>query len=242
MNLYGLIGFPLSHSFSKSVFTEKFNREGLLDNQYELFPIESIAAVKQLLTTHPSLKGLNVTIPYKQSVLPFLDDLTAIPQGLDACNCIKIVDGKTIGYNTDVLGFEQSILPSLHSSHRKALVLGTGGAAAAVQYVFAKNNIESLLVSRQQGLGIAYAALTEAIINEYTIIVNTTPLGMHPKEADCPTLPYQFISSRHHLFDLIYNPAKTLFLQKGEAQGASIQNGLEMLSIQAEESWKIWSR
>ncbi len=241
MDLYGLIGYPLSHSFSKVFFTEKFHREGLLDKQYELYPIESIGAIKQLIATHPSLKGLNVTIPYKQSVLPFLDDVSMLPAGLAACNCIKIENGKTIGYNTDVIGFEKSILPRLHTSHQKALVLGTGGAAAAVQYVFSKNNIESILVSRQPTLGLTYAALTETIVKEYTIIVNTTPLGMYPNTDHYPDIPYQFINSQHHLFDLVYNPTKTVFLQKGEVQGASIQNGLEMLEIQAEESWKIWN-
>ena len=242
MNLYGLIGFPLSHSFSKKYFTDKFAKEELQDYQYELFPLASIDLVSELIQHNPMLKGLNVTIPYKQSVIPFLNDSSHLPAGLDACNCIKIDGGKTYGFNTDILGFENALLPNLKPYHSKALILGNGGAAAAVKYVLRRNNIAFSMVSRSvnEDTSFSYTDLNERIVSEHTIIINTTPLGMYPYSDTFPDLPYEFIGPMHHLFDLVYNPEKSVFLQKGEEKGASIQNGQEMLILQAEESRKIW--
>ena len=244
MHRYGLIGYPLSHSFSKKYFTEKFEREGLSDHRYELFPIASITEIKNILSSNADLLGLNVTIPYKQSVLSYLSDTSAIPAGLQACNCIHIVDGKLIGYNTDVIGFEKCFMPHVKSFQNEALILGNGGATEAVKYVFQKNKIEYKVVSRimHDGSDLTYNDLDENIIAKYQIIVNTTPLGMYPNVDACPDIPYQAITKDHYLFDLTYNPAKTLFLQKGEEQGATIQNGAQMLVIQAEESWNIWKK
>lgn len=242
MNVYGLIGFPLTHSFSKKYFTHKFETEALQDNRYELFPISSISLFDELLQQNPSLLGLNVTIPYKQSVLPFLTDISNIPAGLAACNCIKIHDGKTYGYNTDILGVEKSLLPRLKVHHKNALILGDGGAADAVKFVLTKHHIDFTIVSRtaRKETVISYDVLNETIIRTHQIIINTTPLGMFPYQDTCPEIPYDFIGPGHHLFDLVYNPEKSLFLQKGEEKGAGIQNGYEMLIIQAEESWRIW--
>ena len=244
MKLYGLIGYPLGHSFSKKYFTEKFNKEGIKDCQYESFPISSIDQLHQLLEQHPQLCGLNVTIPYKQEVLPFLTDTSQLPKGLSACNCIKIEGPNRIGYNTDVIGFEKSLLLKLKPQHTHALVLGNGGAADAVKFVLRKLNINFKVVSRtlHNDSHLTYTDLNEAIVQEHLLIVNTTPVGTYPNEHECPAIPYQSITPHHYLFDLVYNPAKTLFLQKGEEQGAAIKNGYDMLEIQAEESWNIWNK
>lgn len=243
MRLFGLIGYPLSHSFSKKYFTEKFESEGIEDCRYELFPIETIDEIKQLLQNNTGLCGLNVTIPYKQLVLRHLTDESNLPEGIRACNCIKIKDGELIGYNTDVVGFEKSFTPLLASHHTKALVLGNGGATAAVVYVLKKAGIQYSIVSRQKhGIpNLTYADIDEKMMKENSIIINTTPLGTFPGVDECPSIPYQFITDRHYLFDLVYNPAKTLFLQKGEDKGAVIKNGYDMLVLQAEESWRIWN-
>lgn len=242
MRLYGLIGYPLSHSFSESYFTKKFEKEGLTGCRYKLFPLTHISEVEDLLKT-PGLEGLNITIPYKQEILDFLDDSSQLPQGLDACNCIKIEDGKVIGFNTDVTGFELSFMPFLQPHHRQALILGNGGAAQAVKYVLQQNNIGYKMVSRSlhAGSDLTYEDLTPALLETFTVIINTTPLGMYPAVETCPDLPYETLTRQHYLFDLTYNPAKTLFLQKGEAAGAIIANGADMLKIQAEESWRIWN-
>lgn len=242
MRLFGLIGYPLSHSFSEKFFADKFNKEGITDCSYSLFPIKTIEELFSLLKNHPELEGLNVTIPYKKQVLAFLDD-SHIPAGLDACNCINITNNKLIGYNTDITGFEKSLQPLLKSYHKKALVLGQGGAAAAVVFVLKKLHIGFTIVSRtaQSARTLTYKVVTEKIIHEHNLIINATPLGMYPDENSCPDIPYQFVSDKHLLYDLIYNPAKTLFLQKGEKRGATIKNGEEMLRLQAEESWRIWN-
>jgi shikimate dehydrogenase len=244
MKLYGLIGYPLGHSFSKKYFTEKFNTEGIKDCNYENFPIPSIDEFTGLLHNHPQLCGLNVTIPYKMEVLPFIADKTNLPQGLSACNCIKITNGKLTGYNTDVIGFEKSLLQKLEHQHTKALVLGNGGAADAVKYVLKKLRIDYKVVSRElhEDSDLIYADLNAAILNDHLLIINTTPLGTFPDVDICPDIPYQYLTSGHYLFDLVYNPTKTLFLQKGEAKGAAIKNGYDMLAIQAEESWRIWNQ
>ena len=242
MKVYGIIGYPLGHSFSRNYFTEKFKKEGIPDCTYENFPLASIEELPALLRSQPHLCGFNVTIPYKEQVLPYLDALSDDVKMIGACNCVKIDHGKKTGYNTDVVGFEQSLLRSFPSLPSKALILGTGGAAKAVEFVFKKRSIPYIHVSRSAGPGrLAYPMLTEALLRTHPLIVNTTPLGMHPKEDQCPPIPYECLTEEHCLFDLIYNPAKTLFLRKGEERGARIQNGLEMLLIQAEENWKIWN-
>ncbi len=243
MRVYGIIGYPLGHSFSQKYFTEKFAREDIDDCRYEMFPIQEIYELKNIIKNNPDLKGLNVTIPYKQLVLRQLYDYKNIPNGLIACNCIKIVNGKTFGYNTDVIGFEQTLLPQLKNHHTSALILGNGGAAEAVKFVLQKLSINYKIVSRKlhDGSHLTYVDLNEQLIKEHTLIINTTPLGTSPNVNECPAIPYQYLTTQHFLFDLVYNPAKTLFLQKGEGQGAATQNGYNMLVIQAEESWKIWS-
>jgi len=243
MKTYGLIGFPLSHSFSQKYFTAKFQKEGIVDCRYEAYPIRSVQEIKALIRSDPRLMGLNVTIPYKQSVLPFLDNTDRIPAGLSACNCISIKDGKMIGYNTDVTGFERSLLPSLQVYHTNALILGNGGAAEAIKFVLNKLKINYSLVSRKihHDADFTYNDLGESEMKEHTLIINTTPLGTFPDINECPDIPYGFLTDQHFLYDLVYNPEKTLFLQKGEAAGAQIKNGYEMLVLQAEESWRIWN-
>jgi len=243
MRKFGLIGYPLTHSFSKKYFTEKFQREGINDAVYELYPIKDIYELRDLLKATPDLQGLNVTIPYKQLVLRHLHSSANIPHGLRACNCIRIVKGKTLGHNTDVIGFEKTFKPGLKPFHKKALILGNGGATAAVCFVFDKLKIEYKIVSRKihDDSSLTYNDLDSSIMQTHTIIINTTPLGMYPDIDSAPAIPYQFIGPRHYLFDLIYNPDKTSFLRRGEERGATIKNGLEMLELQAEESWRIWN-
>jgi len=239
---FGLIGFPLSHSFSKGYFANKFLTENILDAQYENFPIESIDRFSILWENNPSLQGLNVTIPYKKLVIPFLQHASSVVQSIQACNCIKLHQGALYGYNTDVIGFEKSLLPYLQPHHQKALIFGTGGAAAAVEWVLKKLGIAYQLVSRTASDGcITYAALSPEIIAEHTLLIQTSPVGTFPNVDEAPNLPYEAITSKHHLYDLVYNPAETKFLALGAAQGATIQNGLEMLHLQANASWEIWN-
>lgn len=243
MRLYGLIGYPLTHSFSKRYFSEKFEKESLFNCKYENFPIVSIDKLKTLLDLHPELKGLNVTIPYKEQVIPFLNGTDEIVQKTRACNCIKFIDRKLYGYNTDILGFEYSLKNGLLPHHRKALVLGTGGAARAVCYVLDRLKIEYKIVSRKPLVDQwSYEQVSASELNEYLLLINTTPLGMFPHIAEAPRIPYHALTEKHFLFDLIYNPERTLFLKQGEERGAMVKNGFEMLVIQAEESWKIWNR
>lgn len=240
MRRFGLIGYPLTHSFSKRYFEEKFMREGL-HCSYELFPIPSIDQLETILDSTPGLTGLNVTIPYKQSVLQYLDTFRV--EGLKACNCIHISNGKLTGFNTDITGFENSLLPLLKSHHNKALVLGNGGAAAAVIFVLQKLGISFKIVSRKlhDGSNLTYDMLKEHHIIEHKLIINTTPLGTFPDVTSFPDIPYRYIGSDHLLYDLVYNPAETSFLKQGKQRGATIKNGYEMLVLQAEESWKIWN-
>ena len=243
MRVYGLIGYPLSHSFSQKYFTEKFQREQITGCVYENFPLTNMDEFVPLIQQRPDLCGLNVTIPYKEKVIPYLSAQSEVVRSIGACNCIKLENGVLTGYNTDVTGFEDSLKPHLQPHHKKALVLGTGGAAKAVHYVLNKLGIEYLEVSRTPGTlkQISYEAISEKDIKERLLIINTSPVGMYPKVDECPPLPYHALTSQHYLFDLIYNPAKTLFLQKGEERGAVIENGKDMLVIQAEESWRIWN-
>jgi len=244
MRLFGLIGYPLSHSLSQQYFTEKFEKEGLNDCRYALFPLSSVEKLPALLQQYPALRGLNVTIPYKKQVLPYLDSRDAIPAGLEACNCIRIREGKLTGFNTDITGFEKSLRPLLQPHHKNALVLGNGGATTAVVFVLKKLGIAFKIVSRrlQSGSALTYTDIDESVFKQHTLIINTTPLGMHPHINNCPDIPYHSLSAAHLLYDLVYNPAKTLFLQKGEERGAAIKNGEEMLVLQAEESWRIWNQ
>lgn len=242
MRLFGLIGYPLSHSFSKKYFTEKFLNEGIVDCAYENFPVSSIDELPKILSV-PGLEGLNVTIPYKEKVIPFLYYASHVVKKINACNCIRIKDGKLYGYNTDIIGFEKSLKkkwnPFIHSH---ALILGSGGSAKAVKFVFEKLGIHYHKVSRKPAAdGFSYEQLTKDVIAKHKLIVNTTPLGMFPNIVEAPPIPYQYLTSDHFLFDLIYNPAQTLFLKKGAEQNAITQNGFEMLEIQAEENWRIWN-
>ncbi len=243
MKVYGIIGYPLGHSFSQKYFTQKFLQQGIANCRYDVFPLENINNLSDVLKNNPELCGINVTIPHKQNVLVLLNDTSNLPKGLTACNCIKIANGKLYGYNTDVIGFEKSLQPLLQPHHTKALILGNGGAAEAVKYVLHKLNIAYKIVSRKlhDGSHLTYNNLNEAVIKEHSLIINTTPLGTFPNVDDCPAIPYQHLTNQHYLFDLVYNPAKTLFLQKGEGYGAAIKNGNNMLVIQAEESWRIWN-
>lgn len=276
---FGLIGYPLSHSFSKKYFTEKFEKENILNSEYQLYPIENISQLPQLIEDNPALCGLNVTIPYKESVIPFLDELDETAKAVGAVNCIKIwphpaspkgrrnnAQAETddflmgvspplwggrkglllVGYNTDVYGFRQSIKPFLEIQHERALILGTGGASKAVAYVLKEIGIDCCFVSRRKeqetsNKTFLYEELNENMVNAFKLIVNTTSVGMYPNTNDAPEIPYNFISSSHLLYDLVYNPAETEFLKRGKLQGASTVNGLSMLHQQAEEAWRIWN-
>ncbi|MBV9986565.1 MAG: shikimate dehydrogenase [Chitinophagaceae bacterium] len=241
MRRFGLIGFPLTHSFSQKFFTEKFAQLGVKDCVYENYPIQDISELDAILKK-PDLCGLNVTIPYKRQVIPFLNQASYAVNDIGACNCIEIKDGTLTGHNTDVFGFEKSLLPFLHAHHSKALVLGTGGASAAVVFVLNRLHIEPQYVSRNAAEGaLGYGDLTEEVMNEHLLVINTTPQGMYPDTDSFPEIPYQYLTARHHLYDLVYNPAETKFLAKGKVQGATVQNGMEMLELQAEESWRIWN-
>ncbi|MFD1630095.1 shikimate dehydrogenase family protein [Pseudopedobacter beijingensis] len=247
MKEFGLIGFPLGHSFSEKYFTEKFEKLGLKDHSYKLFPIEHIPdGFPKLLQDNPGLNGINVTIPHKIEVLDFLDDIDEAAKAIGAVNCIKITitDGKRHlkGYNTDVYGFENSLKPMLEPFHKQALVLGNGGAAKAVKYVLEKLGIPYKSVSRTPSSEmLSYADLNEKTLSAYQIIINTSPVGTYPKAEEAPDLPYEFITDQHLLYDLVYNPAETVFLAHGKRKGAKTKNGYEMLELQAEKSWDIWN-
>jgi shikimate 5-dehydrogenase len=260
MKLYGLIGFPLSHSFSKKFFTEKFEREKIEDTKYELFPLENIRGLVNLLRENPDLCGLNVTVPHKINVLKYLDWIEHDARTAGAVNCIRITaespvlaafsgevgikdhDFKLEGFNTDLYGFEMSLRPLLKSQHDQALVLGDGGAARAVKCVLDNLGIDYKCVTRKALPGnILFSSLKPHHIEQYKLIINTTPIGMAPNVDECPPIPYGYITSDHLLYDLIYNPEETLFLKKGAEHGAVIKNGFEMLVLQAEKSWEIWN-
>lgn len=250
MRQFGLIGYPLSHSFSQKFFTEKFLQENIVNASYQNFPIPSMESFGALWKENPNLEGLNVTIPYKKEVIPFLQHSSAVVQEIHACNCIRKFNNELYGYNTDVIGFEKSLLPFLQPHHTHALILGTGGAAAAVRWVLQKLNIQFQLVSRKANTieannemkaSLNYDQLPASVIETHTLIINTSPLGMYPNVNEAPPIAYEGITAQHHLYDLVYNPTETLFMQKGLEKGATVQNGLAMLHIQAEESWAIWN-
>lgn len=260
MKHYGLIGYPLSHSFSKKYFSEKFEKEHITDARYDLFPIEHITQLPELLRQNPGLCGLNVTVPHKIGVLKYLDWIEHDARKAGAVNCIRISaqspvsaafsgevgvigdDFRLEGFNTDIYGFEMSLKPLLKDHHDKALVLGDGGAARAVKCVLENLGVEYKVVTRKRHPGnLLFADLKPKHIKDHLMIINTTPIGMSPNVNECPPIPYGAITEDHLLYDLIYNPEKTLFLEKGGQKGATIKNGYEMLILQAEKSWEIWT-
>jgi shikimate dehydrogenase len=212
--------------------------------RFENFPLENVSDLPDLIRKYPQLEGLAVTIPYKKQVLSYLGNREGIPDTLNACNCIRIRNAYLEGFNTDYIGFEKSLLPLLRPHHNKALILVNGGATAAVSYVLERARIPYNIVSRHLhgNSSLAYTDLSHGILNDHTLIINTTPLGMYPHVNECPDIPYEAIGPQHLLYDLVYNPARTVFLVKGEERGATIKNGKEMLELQAEENWKIWNR
>lgn len=245
MNTYGLIGYPLGHSFSKRYFTNFFTQQGL-DAEYKNFELPCIEQLSEVLQSEPMLCGFNVTIPYKQQIFPYIHELDDAAQAIGAVNVVKVMrrDGNIHlkGYNTDHIGFADAIRPLLKPHHTHALILGTGGASKAVEYALHQLGIETQCVSRTAREDIiTYEELTPKLMAQYTVIVNTTPLGMHPKTEECPPLDYSQIGSKHLLYDVVYNPEKTLFLNHGEKAGATISNGMSMLIGQAKAAWRIWT-
>ena len=278
MTTYGLIGYPLGHSFSRKFFTEKFEKEGI-DAQYLNFEIPSIEEFPEIIKNNPELRGLNVTIPYKQQVMQYLDEISEEAKAIGAVNVVRIerpspqpspimgretmrnagnkpdglpikgdmsegLRGSLIGYNSDVIGFVESIRPLLKAHHKKALILGTGGASKAIRYgLEEKLGMETLFVSRSAREGmITYEEVTAEVLKEYEVIVNCSPVGMYPHVDECPALPYEAMNENNLLYDLVYNPLETLFMKKGAEQGATVKNGLEMLHLQAIASWKFWEK
>ncbi len=278
MTTYGLIGYPLGHSFSRKFFTEKFEKEGI-DAQYLNFEIPSIEEFPEIIKNNPELRGLNVTIPYKQQVMQYLDEISEEAKAIGAVNVVRIerpspqpspimgretmrnagnkpdglpikgdmsegLRGSLIGYNSDVIGFVESIRPLLKAHHKKALILGTGGASKAIRYgLEEKLGMETLFVSRKAHEGmITYEKVTAEVMREYEVIVNCSPVGMYPHVDECPALPYEAMNENNLLYDLVYNPLETLFMKKGAEQGATVKNGLEMLHLQAIASWKFWEK
>ncbi len=245
MKTYGLIGFPLGHSFSQKYFTEKFAKEGI-DSTYSLFALPTIDDVVKMLDENPSLVGFNVTIPYKQQIIKFLDDIDEETQRVGAVNVVKIIEksGKRLlkGYNSDIYGFENSIRPLLKAHHKNALIFGTGGASKAVSAMLRKLGIEFTFVSRTPAKGqLSYSQLDDKVMERHTVLVNCSPLGMAPHFDTCPDIPYNAITTKHLAYDLVYNPEETLFLKKARERGATTKNGLEMLHLQAERAWEIWN-
>lgn len=245
MDKYGLIGYPLGHSFSRNYFNEKFANEGI-DATYMNFEIPSINDLPQIIAENPELKGLNVTIPYKEKVISYLDELDKDAREIGAVNVIKVIrhkgsDPKLVGYNSDLIGFSKSIESLLEPHHKKALILGTGGASKAVFQGLKQLGLESTFVSRHKRPEMfTYKELTPEVMQEYSVIVNCTPVGMYPHTDECPDIPYEYLTPNHLLYDLLYNPDVTLFMKKGEEKGAITKNGLEMLLLQAFAAWDIW--
>lgn len=241
---YGLIGRSLKHSFSKNYFENKFASLGLKDNHYELFELNTIEEFPELLNKHANLQGLNVTVPYKEKIVPYLTELSEEVKTIGAVNCIHIKDKKIIGHNTDAYGFAQSIKPFLDTNHQRAMILGSGGAAKAVEYALKKVGVEVYFVSTSQikkANTFFYSEVNDLVMNAFKLIVNCTPLGMFPKVNEWPLLPYHFFTEQHLAVDLIYNPEETLFLKLAKEHGAITMNGLSMLKLQAEKSWEIWN-
>ena len=241
MRKFGLIGYPLSHSFSKAYFEKKFDRENILDAEFQNYPLEHIEEFPALIESIQDLKGLSVTIPYKESIIPYLTELDETAQAVGAVNMIKFVDGKLIGYNTDAWGFAKSLLGMVSPDIKKALIIGNGGAAKAVKYVLNRIGIQYQIVNRTKTDGVlSFDELNGDFISSIQLLVQTTPVGTSPNINEMPPIPMGSISSKHRAFDLIYNPEETLFLKSMRERGAKTKNGLEMLKAQAEESWKLW--
>lgn len=238
MNTYGLIGKNISYSFSRNYFNEKFKKETILNSQYINFDLDSLSQLNQIFNQEN--KGFNVTIPYKETIIPYLDALDIHAEKIGAVNTIQIKNNIKTGFNTDWIGFKNSIVPLLKPYHKKALILGTGGASKAIKYALEQLQIEYKVVSRTQA-DFTYNDLNESIIKEYLVIINCTPLGTFPNIEQAPQIPYEFITENHLAYDLVYNPEETQFLKNCKVKGAQIKNGLEMLEIQAEEAWKIWN-
>lgn len=248
MKQLGLIGYPLGHSFSKKYYLDKFRREGIHGVHYDLYPLEHISEFPALYQDNPDFSGANVTIPYKQEVIPYLDQLAEEAAAIGAVNCIRIErpnpGSKPLltGFNTDAFGFENSLTPLLTAHQDRALIFGNGGATKAVAYVLKKRNIPFDIVSRTPcSSQLAYDDLTESVIASRRLLINCTPLGTHPQVDQCPPIPYQGITREHLLYDLIYNPEETLFLKQGRTNGARTKNGYQMLVLQAEKNWEIWN-
>lgn len=245
MRRFGLIGFHLTHSFSPAYFAEKFKKENITDAVYELFELTDISQFPELLRNHPDLRGLNVTIPYKEAVIPFLDETDQTAGEIGSVNTIVISGGKTIGYNTDLSGIAETLKPHLEWYMVNALILGTGGSAKTVKYFLEKIGMETLSVSRhprnEKGR-VGYEELTSELIQKHKLIINCTPVGMFPHTDTFPPIPYEGISDMHVLFDLVYNPPITRFLKEGEIRGATVLNGSKMLRVQAEASWALWNQ
>ncbi|AKQ44497.1 shikimate dehydrogenase [Rufibacter radiotolerans] len=241
-NDYGLIGYKLTHSFSQKYFTDKFISEGIKDSQYHLFELDCIAELPALLKRYPNLKGLNVTIPYKEAIIPYLDELEPTAAKIGAINVVKFENGKLIGHNSDYQGFMQSLQNFYHCySQSQALVLGTGGAAKAVMAALEYMNIAYKVVSREKRPGmLTYQELSPSVMSAVSLIINASPVGTYPKVDEAPAIPYELLSGHHYLYDLVYNPSQTLFLQRGQQMGAKTINGYEMLCLQAEVAWQIW--
>ena len=248
MKRYGLIGYPLGHSFSRNFFNEKFASENI-QAEYVNFEIPSIEQFPEIIRANPNLAGLNVTIPYKEAVIPYLNRLDTDAAAIGAVKVIRInrispKETELVGYNSDVIGFSRSIEPLLEPHHKKALILGTGGASKAVNFGLKKLGLETLFVSRSRHdeHTLTYQELTPELMDEYKVIVNTTPVGMYPNADEYPDIPYECLTHKHLLYDLLYNPDTTLFMKKGSEQGAVVKNGIEMLLLQAFEAWDIWNR
>lgn len=242
MRLFGLIGHPLSHSFSKSFFTEKFKKEKIADCRYENFDLEKIEHFKSLSEKHKDLCGLNVTIPYKTAIIPYMKQLDAVAAETKAVNTVLFKNGITIGFNTDVIGFRETIKDYLSYNNPRALILGTGGSAKAVAYVLKQAGVTFQMVSRKTDAHtLTYSHLTKEIIESHTLIINCTPLGRHPEIDQAPPIPYNYLTDKHFLYDLNYNPSETVFMKEGLKRGVNVKNGMEMLIKQAEASWHIWN-
>lgn len=242
--VFGLLGKDISYSFSRGYFADKFKKLGLSTYHYKNFDLQDIKELPAVIKNEEFVSGINVTIPYKEEVIKYLDKLDKTAEEIGAVNTIKFTKrGNLKGYNTDVVGFEKSIKPFLKKHHTKALILGTGGASKAIAYALKKNDIKFKFVSRNPSgkKEISYSDLSEEIIKNFTVIINCTPLGTSPNTHLCPNIPYQYLTEKHLLFDLIYNPEISSFLAKGKEKGAAIKNGYEMLELQAEESWRIWN-
>lgn len=240
MKKYGLIGHPLSHTFSPQFFNDKFQKEGI-DASYEAFDLEDITNLREFIFDN-ELSGVNITIPYKKTIMRFMDRLDPLVSRAKSVNCINVENGELVGYNTDLLAFRKSLKDQIGYKRAAAVVLGTGGAAAAVKGALEVMGIPYLVVSRNTRIGdLTYTGLTKRIFEQYNLVINCTPVGMAPNVDETPEIPFEFLSENHFVFDLIYNPDTTKFLSLANAQGANTRNGLEMLHLQAEESWKIWS-